>query len=121
LAFTLIAACDAADPVEDAGPPPSLSAEQEVDRMQKCMNQIDKWRSKGVWIHGGVQPAVNRDAWAELGDDDKQEIADIAACIDSSGKFEPREVQIVSEGFKVPIEKIQSDNLLLVDRYRKGE
>ncbi len=72
-------------------------------------------------MHGGVQPAVNRDIWSDLSDDDKQQIANIAACIDTGGKFAPRDVQIVSEGFKVPIEKIHSNNVLFVERYRKGK
>ena len=85
-----------------------------------CMGEIQPWRDKGVWIHGGAEPAVNRDAWRALNNAEKQQMADIAACIGSAGAFEPRDVQIVSEGFKVPIEKWPSDNVLFAQRVVEG-
>ena len=112
----LLGACSPAE----VAPLPTLSAEQKVQRMQLCMGEIGNWRDKDkrVWIHGGVEPAVNRDAWVVLSNDEQQVVADIAACIKTSGELKPVEVQIVSEGFKVPIEKIQSENSLFAEKFK---
>jgi hypothetical protein len=114
-AFLALTSCAAA---EEEVPLPNLSDEQKVQRMQLCMTEIERWRDAGVWIHGGVQPAVNRDRWGDLSNDDKQKIADIAACIQSSGDWSPQEVQIVSEGFKVPIKILKSQNKLFREKFQ---
>ena len=97
---------------------PVLTEEQKVERMQLCMGEISRWRDAGVWAHGGVEPAVNRESWSDLSSDDQQTIGDIAACIQSSGDWVPQEVQIVSEGFKVPIEKLDSQNTLFYENFQ---
>ena len=97
---------------------PVLTDEQKVERMQLCMGEISRWRDAGVWVHGGVEPAVNRDRWGELSSEDQQSIADIAACIQSSGDWVPQEVQIVSEGFKNPIDRLASQNTLFYEKFQ---
>ncbi|WP_157799351.1 hypothetical protein [Qipengyuania seohaensis] len=111
----LLISCGASETPIDL---PDLTDAQKAERMQLCMGQIGDWRELGVWVHGGSEPAVNRDAWEDLSSDDQQNIADIAACIQASGDWAPQEVQIVSEGFKVPIEKLQSRNTLFYEKFQ---
>ena len=119
LAFLLPSCGDEAITESEAPdlPLPALTDEQKVQRMQLCMSEIEQWRAEGVWIHGGVQPAVNREAWSSLSESEKVQIASIAACIQSSGAFTPQTVQIVSEGFKNPIEEIESENRLFASEF----
>ena len=114
----LLAGCG--EPASEKFIAPAIGPEQQAERAQKCMGEIESWRARGVWIHGGVEPAVNRDAWGSLSGKDQQRIADVAACIAAGGTFEPKEVQIVSEGFKVPIETMHSNNSLFSENYLKG-
>jgi hypothetical protein len=91
-------------------PAEELPADAQEARYQACSAAYSRWINAGVWQHGGARPGVDRDAWEELGDDERQEIIDAAACLATGGQVEAVTVEILEAGTQTVIAEEESEN-----------
>lgn len=75
-----------------------LGPEAQAARSRACEARLVHYRDLGVVRHGGARPGVDREAWVALGNAERREIAEIAACIASGGQVAERIVSITEEG-----------------------
>lgn len=110
IAFVMIAGCGEVKK-EASAPADILGAEAQQARYQRCESASAEFRSSGAWVAGGAKPIVDATKFKQLSSEDKQKLADTAACLGKGGQVSaPVAVQIMEPGLSAPVITIQGYN-----------
>lgn len=91
-AAAFVASCGGSKKSDPLGP------EQQLARLQGCMNRMEHYQQLGLWKHGGARPGIDRAAWDLLGEVERTEVFDIAGCIKAGGQIGEQIVTVAEEG-----------------------